>query len=214
MGPLTETVSLGGTYGFLVRHYIELFSQPDLERDINLSKNGFPHNFSQYLSKYLERNAKKNNLELVDKFCGFNLFIERNELNFKKNANEIDDEINDLKIFLANIEEINYNNAVKIKEYTEKQEKINLEKKLSKGLYTPESILTKENIYDYLINQIYILQMKQFAECICGVQRKLIDNKYRYKVIFEINDSIPTLEMDETKYKNLIKFSIPTARTP
>ena len=44
---------------FLVRHYIELFSQPDLERDINLSKNGFPHNFSQYLSKYLERNAKK-----------------------------------------------------------------------------------------------------------------------------------------------------------
>lgn len=194
---------------FLVRHYIELFSQPDLERDINLSKNGFPHNFSQYLSKYLERNAKKNNLELVDKFCGFNLFIERNELNFKKNANEIDDEINDLKIFLANIEEINYNNAVKIKEYTEKQEKINLEKKLSKGLYTPESILTKENIYDYLINQIYILQMKQFAECICGVQRKLIDNKYRYKVIFEINDSIPTLEMDETKYKNLIKFRDP-----
>ena len=194
---------------FLVRHYIELFSQPDLERDINLNKNGFPHNFSQYLSKYLERNAKKNNLELVDKFCGFNLFIERNELNFKKNANEIDDEINDLKIFLANIEEINYNNAVKIKEYTEKQEKINLEKKLSKGLYTPESILTKENIYDYLINQIYILQMKQFAECICGVQRKLIDNKYRYKVIFEINDSIPTLEMDETKYKNLIKFRDP-----
>ena len=78
---------------------------------------------------------------------------------------------------MANIEEINYNNAVKIKEYTEKQEKINLEKKLSKGLYTPESILTKENIYDYLINQIYILQMKQFSESICNVQRKLIDNK-------------------------------------
>ena len=51
--------------------------------------------------------------------------------------------------------------------------------------------------------------MKQFAECICGVQRKLVDNKYIYKVIFEINDSIPTLEMEEDKYKNLIKFRDP-----
>ena len=194
---------------FLVRHYIELFSQPDIDRDINLSKSGFPRNFSQFLSKYLERNAKKNNLELVDKICGFNLCIERNRFNFKKNINEIDDEINDLKNILADLEDINYKNAVKIKEFTEKQEKIDLDNKLKKGLYTPESILTNDNIYDNLINQIYILQMKQFAECICGVQRKLEDNKYIYKVIFEINDSIPSLEMDESKYKNLIKFRDP-----
>ena len=194
---------------FLVRHYIELFSQPDIDRDINLSKSGFPRNFSQFLSKYLERNVKKNNLEVVDKICGFNLCIERNRFNFKKNMNEIDDEINDLKNILANLEDINYNNALKIKNFSEKQEKINMENKLQKGLYKPESILTDENIYDNLINQIYILQMKQFAECICGVQRKLVNNKYIYKVIFEINDSIPTLEMDEIKYKNLIKFRDP-----
>ena len=194
---------------FLVRHYIELFSQPDIDRDINLSKSGFPRNFWQFLSKYLERNAKKNNLELVDKICGFNLCIERNRFNFKKNMNEIDDEINDLKKILGNLEDMNYNNAIKIKKFTEKQEKINFENKLKKGLYTSESLLTNENIYDNLINQIYILQMKQFAECICGVQRKLKDNKYIYKVIFEINDSIPTLEMDENKYKNLIKFRDP-----
>ena len=194
---------------FLVRHYIELFSQPDIDRDINLSKSGFPRNFSQFLSKYLERNAKKNNLEIVDKICGFNLCIERNRFNFKKNMNEIDDEINDLKNILSDLEDINYNNAIKIKNFSEKQEKINMENKLKKGLYKPESILTDENIYDNLINQIYILQMKQFAECICGVQRKLVDNKYIYKVIFEINDSIPTLEMEEDKYKNLIKFRDP-----
>ena len=204
-----EEGQIPNTDPFLVRHYIELFSQPDIERDINLSKSGFPRNFSQFLSKYLERNAKKNNLELVDKICGFNLCIERNRFNFKKNMNEIDDEINDLKNILANLEDINYKNAVKIKEFTEKQEKIDLEYKLKKGLYTPESILTNDNIYDNLINQIYILQMKQFAECICGVQRKLEDNKYIYKVIFEINDSIPSLEMDESKYKNLIKFRDP-----
>ena len=204
-----EEGQIPNTDPFLVRHYIELFSQPDIERDINLSKSGFPRNFSQFLSKYLERNAKKNNLELVDKICGFNLCIERNRFNFKKNMNEIDDEINDLKNILANLEDINYKNAVKIKEFTEKQEKIDLENKLKKGLYTPESILTNDNIYDNLINQIYILQMKQFAECICGVQRKLEDNKYIYKVIFEINDSIPSLEMDESKYKNLIKFRDP-----
>ena len=204
-----EEGQIPNTDPFLVRHYIELFSQPDIERDINLSKSGFPRNFSQFLSKYSERNAKKNNLELVDKICGFNLCIERNKFNFKKNMNEIDDEINDLKNILANLEDINYKNAVKIKEFTEKQEKIDLENKLKKGLYTPESILTNDNIYDNLINQIYILQMKQFAECICGVQRKLEDNKYIYKVIFEINDSIPSLEMDESKYKNLIKFRDP-----
>ena len=195
---------------FLVRHYIDLFSQPDIDQDINLIKSGFPHNFSQYLSKYLERSTKRNNIELVDKICGFNLCIERNRFNFKKNGNEIDDEINELKKILSNLEDINYSNAVKIKEFTEKQEKINYEEKLKKGLYTPESILTDENIYDNLINQIYILQMKQFAECICGVQRKLgNDNKYIYKVIFEINDSMPFLEMEEIKYKNLIKFRDP-----
>ena len=206
----TEPGQIPYTDPFLVRHYIDLFSQPDIDQDINLIKSGFPHNFSQYLSKYLERSTKKNNIELVDKICGFNLCIERNRFNFKKNGNEIDDEINDLKKILSNLEDINYNNALKIKDFTEKQEKINFEQKLKKGLYTPESILTNENIYDNLINQIYILQMKQFAECICGVQRKLEnDNKYIYKVIFEINDSMPYLEMDEIKYKNLIKFRDP-----
>ena len=204
-----EQAEIINTDPFLVRHYIDLFSQPDVDRDINLSKSGFPRNFAQFLNKYLERNAKKNNLELVDKICGFNLCIERNRFNFKKNVNEIDDEIFELKNILSHLEDINHNNAIKIKKYTEKQDKINLEKKIKKGLYTPESLLTKDNIYDNLINQIYILQMKQFAECICGVQRKLVNNKYIYKVLFEINDSIPTLEMDENKYKNLIKFRDP-----
>ena len=51
--------------------------------------------------------------------------------------------------------------------------------------------------------------MKQFAECICGVKRKLINEKWKYKVTFEINDSIEDLEMDEEKYKNLMKFRDP-----
>ena len=204
-----EQGQIPDTDPFLVRHYIDLYSQPDIDRDINLSKSGFPRNFSQFLSKYLERNAKKNNLEIVDKICGFNLCIERNRFNFKKNMNEIEYEINDLKNILSNLEDINYNNALKVKNYSEKIEKKNLEKKLEKGLYTPESILTNDNIYDNLINQIYILQMKQFAECICGVQRKLENDEYIYKVVFEISDSIPSLEMEENKYKNLIKYRDP-----
>jgi hypothetical protein len=110
---------------------------------------------------------------------------------------------------LFDLEDINYNNGIKIKEYSDKQEKINLNNKMKKGLYTPESILTKENIYNNLINQIYNLQMKQFSECICGVQRRQINGKWKYKVIFEVNDNIPTLIMDEDKYKNLIKFRDP-----
>ena len=194
---------------FLVRHFIQLYSQPDIDRDIHFSKTGFPRNFSAFLNKYLEKYTKKNNMELIDKICGFNLYLEKNKYNLKTNVNDINSEINALEKILLDLEDINYSNGLKIDEYARNQEKINLKKKNQKGLYTPSSILTKENIYDNLINQIYNLQMKQFAECICGVYRKQIDGKWMYKVIFEINDCIPSLEMDEEKYQNLIKFRDP-----
>jgi hypothetical protein len=148
-------------------------------------------------------------MELIDKICGFNLCLEKNKYNFKTNGNDINSEILFLEKILFDLEDINYNNGIKIQEYSDRQEKISLDNKLKKGLYTPDSILTNENIYEILINQIYNLQMKQFAECICGVQRRQIKGQWKYKVIFEINDSIPNLEMDEEKYKNLIKFRDP-----
>ena len=194
---------------FLVRHFIELYSQPDLDRDILFSKNGFPRNFSAFLNKYLEKYTKKNNMELIDKICGFNLCLEKNKYNFKNNLNDINSEIEVLEKVLLDLEDINYNNGIKIQEFSDKQEKLEYNNKLKKGLYSPDSILTKENIYNNLIDQIYNLQMKQFAECICGVHRRQIGGKWKYKVIFEINDSIPTLEMDEEKYKNLMKFRDP-----
>ena len=194
---------------FLVRHFIELYSQPDIDRDILFSKSGFPRNFSAFLNKYLEKYTKKNNMELIDKICGFNLCLEKNKYNFKTNTNDINSEIITLEKILLDLEDINYNNGIKIQEYSNKQEKINLENKKSKGLYTQASILTKENIYENLINQIYNLQMKQFAECICGVKRINFNGKWKYKVIFEINDFTPSLEMDEENYKNLIKFRDP-----
>ena len=194
---------------FLVRHFIELYSQPDIDRDILFSKSGFPRNFSAFLNKYLEKYTKKNNMELIDKICGFNLCLEKNKYNFKTNTNDINTEIITLEKILLDLEDINYNNGIKIQEYSNKQEKINLENKKSKGLYTQASILTKENIYENLINQIYNLQMKQFAECICGVKRINFNGKWKYKVIFEINDFTPSLEMDEENYKNLIKYRDP-----
>ena len=194
---------------FLVRHFIELYSQPDIDRDILFSKSGFPRNFSAFLNKYLEKYTKKNNMELIDKICGFNLCLEKNKYNFKTNTNDINTEIITLEKILLDLEDINYNNGIKIQEYSNKQEKINLENKKSKGLYTQASILTKENIYENLINQIYNLQMKQFAECICGVKRINCNGKWKYKVIFEINDFTPSLEMDEENYKNLIKYRDP-----
>ena len=194
---------------FLVRHFIELYSQPDLDRDILFSKNGFPRNFSAFLNKYLEKYTKRNNMELIDKICGFNLCLEKNKYNFKINSNDINSEIATLEKILQNLEDINYNNGIKIQEYSNQQEKINLENKRKKGLYTFQSILTRDNIFENLINQIYNLQMKQFAECICGVQKKQINGKWIYKVIFEINDYIPSIELEEEKYKKLIKYRDP-----
>ena len=190
---------------FLVRHFIELYSQPDLDKDIIFSKSGFPRNFSSFLSKYLEKYTKKNNIELIDKICGFNLCLEKNKYNFKtNNSNDINSEIEALEKILVELEDINYRNGLKIEEYSNKQEEINLNRKKSRGLFTQGSILTDENIYENLINQIYNLQMKQYAECICGVQIKQTNGKWRYKVIFEINDFTPSLEMDEENYKKLI----------
>ena len=194
---------------FLIRHLIELFSQPDLERDKQMIKTGFPRNFSLYLNKYLEKYNKKCNIELIDKICGFNLYLEKNKYNFKTNSKEINTEIASLEKILSNLEDINYNNGLKIQKYTTNQEKLENNKKKKKGLYSPESILTNDIIYDNLINQIYNLQMKQFAESICNVQRKKVGGEWIYKIILEINDSLPSLEMSEKEYQEFIQYRDP-----
>jgi hypothetical protein len=99
---------------FLVRHFIELYSQPDIDRDIVFSKSGFPRNFSAFLNKYLEKYTKKNNMELIDKICGFNLCLEKNKYNFKTNLNDINSEIAVLEKILLDLEDINYKNGIKI----------------------------------------------------------------------------------------------------
>ena len=51
--------------------------------------------------------------------------------------------------------------------------------------------------------------MKQFAECICGVQWKLINGESKYKIIFEKNENIPILELSEYEYRDFIKYRDP-----
>ena len=192
------------------RHYIELYSQFDANRDINFSKSGFPRNFSSFLSKYQEKYTKKDNLELVEKLCGFNLILENNNfLKQNNNNSEIENEIAFLEKIISEIEIMNYNNSIKIKKFFNKEKKKILETKQKIGLYTPESILTKEEIHQNLIDQIYNLQMKQFAECICGVQYKKINDESKYKIIFEKNENIPILELTEKEYRNFIKYRDP-----
>ena len=195
---------------YTTRHYIELYSQPDANRDINFSKSGFPRNFSSFLSKYQEKYTKKNNVELVEKLCGFNLILENNNfLKQNNNNSEIENEIAFLEKIISEIEIMNYNNSIKIKKFFNKEKKKILETKQKIGLYTPESILTKEEIHQNLIDQIYNLQMKQFAECICGVQYKKINDESKYKIIFEKNENIPILELKEKEYRNFIKYRDP-----
>ena len=195
---------------YTARHYVELYSQPDTNRDINFSKSGFPRNFSAFLSKYQEKYTKKNSMELVEKLCGFNLFLENNSF-LKQNSNnpEIENEIASLKKIVSEIETMNYNNSIKIKKFSDNQKKKILEAKQKIGLYTPGSILTREEIHQNLIDQIYNLQMKQFAECICGVQWKQVNGESRYKILFEKNENIPSLELTESEYRNFIKYRDP-----
>ena len=190
---------------FLVPQLKLLYSKQNINRDINLFKTGFPLTSYDYVNKYLQKD-KNNNKELISKICGFNLYLKKNDFNSQIITDDINSNIKTLEKILSNIEDINYENLIKIDEYSKNTERLNLESKYRKGLYTPSSILTKENKYDYLIEQIYNLQMKQFADSIYSIHRKKNNGKWIYKVRFEINEHTPSLEMDEENYNNLIKF--------
>lgn len=68
-------------------------------------------------------------------------------------------------------------------------------------------LLSLEDRLDLLFGQICDLQLKQLAECICGVLRNK-DNQ-TYKILMDLDSKIHAIEMSKEQYMNFIKYRDP-----
>ena len=82
---------------------------------------------------------------------------------------------------------------------------------LSKEEIDLESQKIIQQQYDNLINQIYNLQMKQFAESICGIKKEINNNnENKYIIIFDPTENIQSIKLSESEYKDFISFRDPS----
>ncbi len=114
---------------------------------------------------------------------------------------EFDEEISSLQEKIEKIEENNHfffkrlQNIIKTEEI-ESSNKIDL---------TSRQIF--QNRFDNLSNQIFSLQMKQFAESIWNIKKDIKRNKYI--LIFDHSEGMQSLLLDEAEYKDLIRYRDP-----
>ena len=82
---------------------------------------------------------------------------------------------------------------------------------LSKEEIDLESQKIIQQQYDNLINQIYNLQMKQFAESICGIKKEINNNnENKFIIIFDPTENIQSIKLSESEYKDFISFRDPS----
>jgi hypothetical protein len=117
------------------------------------------------------------------------------------NNEDIEEEIEQIG---EKLEEIESNNIFYFK---------NLKEKINNGQLGGMSKLNltltevSENRYENLTNQIFVLQMKQFAESICSIKKDMKKNKY--VLLFDQSEFIEPLSLDENDYKELLKYRDP-----
>ena len=109
------------------------------------------------------------------------------------------DEIKSLQMKLSQVEQTNLDNMTKLKEITNSIE--------PHSIFDIDSPDIKQDRFDNLINLIYALQMKQFAESICGIKKD--NNSNRYLITFEKKEKIEQLTLNEEDYNELISFRDP-----
>ena len=202
---------------FIFIYYFIWYLVP--ENDNVYSGTGFPKNFLTFAGKYLEQNIsknskflylhflliklEKNNPEFVTKLFGCNIYLDKSDwLLHCSEDNNPNDEIKFLENKLSHIEQINLNNLSKVKKISEIKKEY-----LPKEEIDLDSPKIKQQQYDNLINQIYNLQMKQFAESICGIKKE--NNQNKYIITFDPTEKIQSIELNENEYEELISFRDP-----
>lgn len=133
---------------------------------------------------------------------GLNVYLDNSDwLSNSSEGGLLKEEIKHLQSKLSQVEQTNLENISKLKQ------KFIKEKILEKNAIDIEDPKVKQQRFDNLINLIYSLQMKQFAESICGIKKD--SNSKRYLIIFDPSEKIQTLSLSEEEYNNLISFRDP-----
>jgi hypothetical protein len=134
---------------------------------------------------------------LFAKFFGMYIYLDKYDYMVNSvNNNEIDDEIQAIEEKLLSMEN---NNLLYCNELNERLTRY--KKKMILDLYDKKSLKCR---LDNIINQIYTLQMRQFAESISIIKKDVKSNKYY--IWFDVNDSVDPLELDQKTYKNLLSY--------
>jgi hypothetical protein len=135
------------------------------------------------------------------------------------NNEEIDEEITVLEEKIGTIEQTNFSYFKKIREKLTKL--IDDNKQINniqnnKKLKNKPKLISKVNLTDpkileqrlkNLTNQIFTLEMKQFAESIFCIKKDLKKNEYI--LLFDPSENIETLVLDEQNYKKFFKYRDP-----
>ena len=115
------------------------------------------------------------------------------------NNEEIDEEIQFIKDKLSLIEE---DNIFFFKALRKKINSLEFQPKID---LNSESVF--QNRYENLTIQIFTLQMKQLAESIWNIKKDFKKNKFL--LIFDQSEAIEALSLDESDYKELLKYRDP-----
>jgi hypothetical protein len=110
------------------------------------------------------------------------------------NNDEIDEEIDHMEEKVGQISENNviFFNRLKEKIHKERQE-ID---------FNGKNVM--QNRLENILNQIYVLQMRQIAESISAIKKSARSNKYI--LIFDSSENMKTLTLNEADYRHLLKY--------
>lgn len=178
---------------YLAKMYIDYFAQKDYQEDSQEPKAAYPKNINNYTPKYLERLIRKDEPNFFEN-KPYNKFYEKKNLTLQQEINFLSEQFYKLE----------YENNYKSQNIKEKYNK--KLKKDKEAIKIPREILGIEERKSILAEQIFALQMKQFAESICRVQKNA---ENIYKIFFDLNDKIPSIELNHKDYLNFIKYRDP-----
>jgi hypothetical protein len=128
------------------------------------------------------------------------IYVDKYDYLISNINNELIDE--EIEILNKKIKEIEENNIYYLKSLKESIIKDKNSKK-----FDVNSDKVKLERFENITNQIFTLQMKQFAESISNIKKDIKKNKYI--LIFDTSEAIDPLTLDEPYYKELLKYRDP-----
>jgi hypothetical protein len=116
------------------------------------------------------------------------------------NTEDINEEINLIEDKLVDVEQSNLSYFKYLREKVWKTKGI-----VGKIDFQNDKIMQER--FENITNQIYSLQMKQFAESISTIKKDVKKNKY--VLIFDSSEGVDPLTLDEGEYKELLCYRDP-----